>query len=172
MNRSRVALAAVLTASTLTGPPRPADAQEAYWPGSEWRTATPESQGIDSDGLANTVYCREGFPTLDAAGFRAAVSAHPWRANYRLGGETPERLCATWRAGEAETPDPAAELARIRAPSLVLAGELDPVVPVRWAEQRFGGGLGVMMDDVIAGALGALTLAVALTASAVLGSAG
>lgn len=29
-----------------------AGAQERYWPPGEWRTASPESQGIDSDGLA------------------------------------------------------------------------------------------------------------------------
>lgn len=38
--------------------------------------------------------------------------------------------------------------------------------PVRWAERRFRGGAGVMMDDVIAGALGALVLALALAALA------
>jgi phosphatidylglycerophosphatase A len=30
--------------------------------------------------------------------------------------------------------------------------------PVRWAERRFGGGLGVMLDDLVAGALGALAV--------------
>ena len=30
--------------------------------------------------------------------------------------------------------------------------------PVGWAERRFGGGLGVMMDDLVAGALGAVAL--------------
>ncbi len=30
--------------------------------------------------------------------------------------------------------------------------------PVRWAEQRFRGGAGVMLDDVVAGALGALVM--------------
>ena len=40
--------------------------------------------------------------------------------------------------------------------------------PVGWAERRFSGGLGVMMDDVVAGALGALALGVGL---AVLGGA-
>jgi len=34
--------------------------------------------------------------------------------------------------------------------------------PVRWAERRFKGGLGVMMDDVVAGALAACVLAVLL----------
>jgi phosphatidylglycerophosphatase A len=34
--------------------------------------------------------------------------------------------------------------------------------PVRWAERRFQGGLGVMMDDVVAGALGAVVLGVSL----------
>jgi phosphatidylglycerophosphatase A len=34
--------------------------------------------------------------------------------------------------------------------------------PVRWAEQRFAGGLGVMADDVVAGALAAGLLAVGL----------
>jgi phosphatidylglycerophosphatase A len=32
--------------------------------------------------------------------------------------------------------------------------------PVRWAERRFAGGLGVMLDDLVAGALGALALGV------------
>lgn len=32
--------------------------------------------------------------------------------------------------------------------------------PVRWAERRFAGGLGVMMDDVVAGLLGAIVLGV------------
>ncbi len=40
--------------------------------------------------------------------------------------------------------------------------------PVRWAERRFRGGMGVMMDDVVAGALGAGALAVL---GALLGSA-
>jgi phosphatidylglycerophosphatase A len=30
--------------------------------------------------------------------------------------------------------------------------------PVGWAERRFSGGLGVMLDDLVAGALGALAL--------------
>ena len=32
--------------------------------------------------------------------------------------------------------------------------------PVRWAERRFGGGLGVMADDIVAGVLGAVLLTV------------
>lgn len=39
--------------------------------------------------------------------------------------------------------------------------------PVRWAERRFAGGLGVMADDVVAGVLAALVL-VALMASGAL----
>ncbi|MDH3685195.1 MAG: phosphatidylglycerophosphatase A, partial [Myxococcales bacterium] len=35
--------------------------------------------------------------------------------------------------------------------------------PVRWAERRFPGGLGVMLDDIVAGVLGAGVLALALT---------
>jgi phosphatidylglycerophosphatase A len=34
--------------------------------------------------------------------------------------------------------------------------------PVRWAERRFSGGLGVMLDDLVAGALGALALGAGL----------
>jgi phosphatidylglycerophosphatase A len=34
--------------------------------------------------------------------------------------------------------------------------------PVGWAERRFAGGLGVMVDDLVAGALGALLLAAGL----------
>ena len=36
--------------------------------------------------------------------------------------------------------------------------------PVRWAERRFEGGVGVMLDDVVAGALAALVLAALLAA--------
>ena len=39
--------------------------------------------------------------------------------------------------------------------------------PVRWAEQHFRGGAGVMMDDVVAGALGAVVLAALLAAGLV-----
>jgi phosphatidylglycerophosphatase A len=38
--------------------------------------------------------------------------------------------------------------------------------PVRWAERRFSGGLGVMADDMIAGLLGALALTGALALGA------
>jgi phosphatidylglycerophosphatase A len=34
--------------------------------------------------------------------------------------------------------------------------------PVRWAERRFAGGVGVMMDDLVAGVLGAVVLAAAV----------
>jgi len=34
--------------------------------------------------------------------------------------------------------------------------------PVRWAERRFSGGLGVMLDDLVAGAIGALALGAGL----------
>jgi len=44
--------------------------------------------------------------------------------------------------------------------------------PVGWAERRFTGGLGVMMDDVVAGAFGAVVVAVAaLLVAAVAGGA-
>jgi phosphatidylglycerophosphatase A len=42
--------------------------------------------------------------------------------------------------------------------------------PVRWAERRFRGGVGVMMDDVVAGALAAVVLAALLVAARVLGT--
>jgi phosphatidylglycerophosphatase A len=38
--------------------------------------------------------------------------------------------------------------------------------PVRWAERRFSGGLGVMADDMVAGGLGALALTGALALGA------
>jgi len=36
--------------------------------------------------------------------------------------------------------------------------------PIRWAERRFRGGLGVMMDDVVAGVVGAAVLGLLLAA--------
>lgn len=41
--------------------------------------------------------------------------------------------------------------------------------PVRWAEQHFKGGLGVMADDVVAGLLGAIALTVPTYAALVFG---
>jgi len=38
--------------------------------------------------------------------------------------------------------------------------------PVQWAERRFAGGLGVMADDVVAGALAAIVVAVGIAAGA------
>jgi phosphatidylglycerophosphatase A len=34
--------------------------------------------------------------------------------------------------------------------------------PIRWAERRFSGGLGVMLDDLVAGAIGALVIGAGL----------
>ena len=62
---------------------RPEVAPPAYWPTSAWRTASPESQGIDSNGLADTLegvrdarrdvhsllLVRHGYMVLDAAFF-------------------------------------------------------------------------------------------------------
>ena len=41
--------------------------------------------------------------------------------------------------------------------------------PVRWAERRFPGGLGVMLDDIVAGALGAAVLGIALAVAGAFG---
>jgi phosphatidylglycerophosphatase A len=38
--------------------------------------------------------------------------------------------------------------------------------PVRWAERRFPGGAGVMLDDVVAGAFGAVAVSVAAAGAA------
>ncbi len=44
--------------------------------------------------------------------------------------------------------------------------------PVRWAEQRYHGGLGVMLDDVVAGVLAAGVVAALLVALAGFGLVG
>jgi phosphatidylglycerophosphatase A len=41
--------------------------------------------------------------------------------------------------------------------------------PVRWADRRLGGGLGVMLDDLLAGALAALVLAALVRGSGLAG---
>ena len=56
-----------------------------------------------------------------------------------------------------------------RSPGWLLAGfllfrllDIVKPPPVRWAERSFPGGAGVMLDDIFAGALGAVLLGVAL----------
>ena len=43
--------------------------------------------------------------------------------------------------------------------------------PARWAERNLRGGMGVVMDDVIAGFFGALVMAAAIAVGLVLGGA-
>ena len=58
-----------------------------------------------------------------------------------------------------------ADPARLRSPLWLVTGFVAFRVfdvwkpgPVRWAERRFSGGMGVMLDDVVAGAFAALLL--------------
>ncbi len=50
----RHALLALLAATSVVVTAQ-SPAPGTYWPGAQWRTATPESQGIDSDALASAI---------------------------------------------------------------------------------------------------------------------
>ena len=70
----------ILLAACSEAPPSPAPAPDAYWPGEEWRTSTPEAQGMDPEVLLemlnfiqaeghnvhSVVVVRNGYLVLDA----------------------------------------------------------------------------------------------------------
>jgi len=46
---------AVSICATIAGISAQSPARTTYWPGADWRTATPESQGLDSQALASAI---------------------------------------------------------------------------------------------------------------------
>ena len=70
-----------------------------------------------------------------------------------------------------------APVGRMRSPLLLLGGfllfrllDIAKPGPIGWGERRFHGGLGVMIDDVIAGVLGGLVVALFLIGAVALGA--
>src|SRR4029453_8147015 len=53
--RSTLISLAVSVGATIAGLSAQSPAPTTYWPGVEWRTATPESQGLDSEALASAI---------------------------------------------------------------------------------------------------------------------
>ncbi len=93
-----------------------------------------EEDVTDSEGLFYAIECYEeiAFSDLDAA--EAAVEAVDSPLGPYLIGDvqTTFEICETWLAG---TPDPVEDKpVRSDIPTLVLAGEYDPVTPPAWAE--------------------------------------
>jgi phosphatidylglycerophosphatase A len=89
-----------------------------------------------------------------------------------FGQEDDGRIVVDEVVGQLLTLAPLAVLAPVsgrRSPGWLLAGfllfrlfDIWKPPPVRWAERSFAGGAGVMLDDLLAGALGGAVLALAL----------
>jgi phosphatidylglycerophosphatase A len=113
-----------------------------------------------------------GTTVLTAAGIRAAE-----HAGQHFGCEDDGRIVVDEVAGQWLTLAPLLVVpgAALSAPWVVTGFVLFRVFdiwkpgPVRWAERRFPGGLGVMLDDIVAGVLGGVVLSGALGLAAVFG---
>ena len=110
-----------------------------------------------------------GTAVLSAAGIPAAE-----RAGQHFGCEDDGRIVVDEVAGQWLTLAPllAVPGAALSMPWVVTGFVLFRLFdiwkpgPVRWAERRFPGGLGVMLDDIVAGVLGGVVLSVALAVRA------
>jgi pimeloyl-ACP methyl ester carboxylesterase len=83
------------------------------------------------------VQCHEEVPFSSAEDVAAAAADHPLVEGYFQDGPTSGdglfEVCGSWDAGEADAE--ADEPLTSDIPTLLLAGDLDPITPVRWSEQ-------------------------------------
>lgn len=107
---------------------------------------------LTSMGMQLAVQCQEEVPFTDRVTLEEAVDRHPaiasfFRAEPRLGPDVVD-LCDDWDAGEPTELDDDPVTSEI--PTLVLAGEFDPVTPPAWSE-RVGGHLANASVHVVPG---------------------
>ncbi len=92
-------------------------------------------QGYSSDGFSEgmfySVQCYEEMPFTNESPIRASEDAYPEFQDYfKAGFEMDETLCRIWRVGEANPIEN--EPVQSDIPTLVLAGEYDPITPPEW----------------------------------------
>lgn len=83
-----------------------------------------------SDAVYLSVECHDARP-FDRQAYLDAVHAHPLSAPYTAAAADAD-VCASWPAARA--PEDFYEPVRSSLPTLLLAGEMDPVTPADWAE--------------------------------------
>jgi len=88
-----------------------------------------------SDAVYLSVECHDAHP-FDRQRYLKAVHDHPLSAPYTRAGADHD-VCEFWSSGRA--PDAFFEPVRSDLPTLLLAGEMDPVTPAAWAEAAAAG---------------------------------
>jgi pimeloyl-ACP methyl ester carboxylesterase len=78
-----------------------------------------------SPALLGAVPCRESVPFTDLAGAEREAAGHPWTRAFVGVERVTAAICRAWDVGRAEAPAVA-----FAGPALLLAGELDPVIPL------------------------------------------
>lgn len=90
-----------------------------------------------SDGMYLSVQCNEEVPFSSAEEAEAAAAAYPQLELFSQGNTGFYQECDLWQSGRA---DPAENVAIASdLPTLVLAGEFDPITPPAWGQQVIGG---------------------------------
>jgi pimeloyl-ACP methyl ester carboxylesterase len=93
-------------------------------------------QEYRSWGMYFSVLCNEEIPFSTKDEFRAAVADHPELAGFFAGfevGGLAYAVCPGWDAGQANAREN--EPVRSDVPTLIMAGEYDPIVPPGWGQQ-------------------------------------
>jgi pimeloyl-ACP methyl ester carboxylesterase len=87
-----------------------------------------------SEGMYYSIQCGEEMPFTDEARIEASVEDYPQLRDYFLDGfELDSRLCRIWRVRDADPRENEPVVSDI--PTLVLAGEYDPITPPAWGQQ-------------------------------------
>jgi phosphatidylglycerophosphatase A len=120
-------------------------------------------------GVALALPLAAGGPGLYAASLASLLAVGIWAADEAeraFGREDDGRIVIDEVVGQLLALSPLlADPARLRSPIWLVTGfvafrlfDVWKPGPVRWAERRFSGGMGVMLDDVVAAAFAALLL--------------
>lgn len=90
-----------------------------------------------SDGMYLSVQCNEEVPFSSVAEAEAAAAAYPDLALFFAGNYGFYENCELWGSGEAGTAENEAITSDL--PTLVMAGEYDPITPPAWGERAVAG---------------------------------
>lgn len=92
--------------------------------------------GLSSRGMMFSVQCHEEIPFSSPEQFAAALAPYPELASMYTSsvlGDLTYRVCAGWGAGQADAVENDPVVSAV--PTLILAGEADPVTPPEWGRR-------------------------------------
>ncbi len=90
-----------------------------------------------ADAMLDAIPCRESVPYGDLARVEREAREHPWARGFVGIERVTTEVCRAWQVGASDAG--AARAVRIEAPTLLLAGRLDPVIPLPSVEQAAAG---------------------------------